>query len=414
MSPVRVSCPGCGALLSIAQATAASAVVRCPKCGSRFQTRFKQPTQEAPSAQEVPYNRSNENLEKIASGEPVRDSRRRQSLPRRKKKGRRVLWWILGSVGGFVLLVVIVCGSILYSLFGDEASLSPVPLKEARAGFQTQLIPNRFEADGPAPQPPPEIFQIVRYRSPAGNLVAYVTPDPEDGKKHPAIVWAHGGFGGIDDFQWAGDGDTRAFREAGLIVMCPSWRGENDNPGKYEMFYGEVDDAVAAIDYAAQLPYVDPSRVYLGGHSTGGTITLLTVEATDKVRAAFSFGGAPDIGNVVRLGGYGNTPFRASDKKERRLRSAIDFILHVRTPTFYFEGARDQGYISDARKMEKWARQAGAPVTVQIVPGGSHFDILQPISRMIASKILADTGPKCNITISAEEVTQAFGKAGGR
>ncbi len=50
--------------------------------------------------------------------------------------------------------------------------------------------------------------------------------------------------------------------------------GENDNPGQFELFYGEVDDAVAAIDYLRSVPYVDPSRIYLAGHSTGGSITL--------------------------------------------------------------------------------------------------------------------------------------------
>jgi prolyl oligopeptidase family protein len=148
------------------------------------------------------------------------------------------------------------------------------------------------------------------------------------------------------------------------IVMCPSWRGENDNPGKYEMFYGEVDDAVAAVEYVSRLPYVDPARIYMGGHSTGGTVALLAVEMTDKLRAAFPFGAAPDIGNVVRLGGYGNTPFNVGDRKERRLRSAIDFVSFIRTPTFYFEGADDSGYLADARKMEAWelpGRRSPAP-----------------------------------------------------
>ena len=37
-----------------------------------------------------------------------------------------------------------------------------------------------------------------------------------------------------------------------------------------------VEDVAAAILQAAQLPYVDASRIYLGGHSTGATLALLT------------------------------------------------------------------------------------------------------------------------------------------
>ena len=65
-------------------------------------------------------------------------------------------------------------------------------LAEARQGFQTKLV--RQESDGhPLPVPPPRMFQLVRFDSPAGKLGAYLTPDPKDGKKHPAIIWITGG-----------------------------------------------------------------------------------------------------------------------------------------------------------------------------------------------------------------------------
>jgi len=181
------------------------------------------------------------------------------------------------------------------------------------------------------------------------------------------------------------------------------------------MFFGEVDDAVAAVDYVASLPYVDPGRIYMVGHSTGGTVTLLTVEATTKLRAAFSFGGAPDIGRVCGPFGEGgfpgvDIPFPGRDKREQRLRSAIDYIHHVRTPTFYFEG-EDEGYIPDARKMETQARKSGAPVQVFEVMGGDHFDIPEPICKLIAKKIRADAGPTCSIAVTMPEVQKAFDDA---
>lgn len=53
--------------------------------------------------------------------------------------------------------------------------------------------------------------------------------------------------------------------------MIPSFRGEDRNPGSYEMFYGELEDLDAAYDWLAKQPWVDPDRIYLAGHSTGGT-----------------------------------------------------------------------------------------------------------------------------------------------
>ena len=44
-------------------------------------------------------------------------------------------------------------------------------------------------------------------------------------------------------------------------------RAENGNPGVYEGFYGEVDDAVAAGRFLASLPFVD-GRLPRSGGST--------------------------------------------------------------------------------------------------------------------------------------------------
>ena len=71
---------------------------------------------------------------------------------------------------------------------------------------------------------------------------------------------------------------TAAYRRAGIVMMYPSLRGGNDNPGRREGFLGEVDDILAAAEYLARESYVDPGRIYLGGHSTGGTLAMLAAE----------------------------------------------------------------------------------------------------------------------------------------
>jgi dipeptidyl aminopeptidase/acylaminoacyl peptidase len=283
-------------------------------------------------------------------------------------------------------------------------------LLRARARFQTHVVANpNFETDGPVDHPPPKLFRVVRYTSPVGPLAAYLSPDPGDGKKRPAVIYAHGGFGGINGFAW-GREPIAPFRDAGFVLFCPSWRGENDNPGQYEMFYGEVDDALAALDYVAKVPYVDPTRIYMVGHSTGGTVTLLTAEANPRLRAAFSFGGAPDLQQVD----YGNTPFDRKVGQEVRLRSPIHFVQGLKTPTFYFEGdlspegRPEDGYIPDARRMQGLAQAAKAPFTMYVVKGGTHFNIVRPICALLSDKLRADTGDQCNLSLSPEEVNQAF------
>lgn len=60
-------------------------------------------------------------------------------------------------------------------------------LVEARRGFTTKLEP-RERTSEPLPEAPRELFRTVRYDAAPGKLGAYLTPDPKDGKRHPAIV----------------------------------------------------------------------------------------------------------------------------------------------------------------------------------------------------------------------------------
>jgi dipeptidyl aminopeptidase/acylaminoacyl peptidase len=198
---------------------------------------------------------------------------------------------------------------------------------------------------------------------------------------------------------------VRAFLDAGLVLMCPSLRGENANPGSFEMFYGELDDLNAAADRLAALPYVDPERIYLAGHSAGGTLVLLAAASSDRFRAAFSFGGIPDVGAFAK--GRADTPFDLEVHDEIRLRSPTSFAGAIRKPTFYFEGLKAAN-VTALQRMEALAGKTGAPFHLHVVLDGDHFDILAPLTRLVARKIAEDTGPESAILITEDEVEQAF------
>jgi dienelactone hydrolase len=281
-----------------------------------------------------------------------------------------------------------------------------------------QCNPRLYDApprvpDPPARPPAASGLELVRYRSPAGLLKAYLTADPKDGRRRPGVLWAHGGFGGIGSNFWErpdprNDQTAAAFRDAGFVCMFPSWRGENDNPGRLELFYGEVDDLLAARDALARQTYVDPDRIYIAGHSTGGTLTLLAAVSTDKFRAAFSFGGCANLTPVVEDGrGYGNTPFDHRVPWEAGLRSAVHFVKAIKRPTFYFEGCRDgyeNGYCPDADRMAEKAKAAGVPFRAFALPWGDHFTILHKVTRLVAAKIQADTDAECRIAFTKDEL----------
>ncbi|MDE7272746.1 MAG: prolyl oligopeptidase family serine peptidase [Lachnospiraceae bacterium] len=276
---------------------------------------------------------------------------------------------------------------------------------EAHDAFQTTLAEQNND-DDPIPDPPEGVFDLVHYSSKVGDLAAYVSSDPGDGEKHPLIIWVVGGWGnGIDDFPWcypAWDDDQTgsAFWQAGVLTMYPSFRGGNGNPGYYETLFGEVDDLAAAYDYAASLPYVDPDRIYLGGHSTGGTRALLTAEYTDKFRAVFGFGA------VDKIEYHNNSQFTfdTDNEEEYKMRSPIYWLDSVKTPTFLIEGS--EGNSSNLKSIESTSQNDN--IHCYIMEGEDHWSVLAPLTRVIAQKILADTGEECNIAITQEELDEAM------
>jgi acetyl esterase/lipase len=277
-------------------------------------------------------------------------------------------------------------------------------LAEARKGFVTQLL-KRQKGSDPAEIPPADLFKLVKYRSTPGKMSAYLTPPPGDGRRHPAIIWIFGGFGNdIGATAWlkapsSNDQSASAFREAGIVMMYPSLRGGNDNPGFQEQFLGETDDVMAAADFLAKQDYVDPQRIYLGGHSTGGTLVLLVAELTNRFRAVFAFG---PVSNVSEYGAA-TLVFNSDDKNETDLRSPLRWLDDVQGPVFVLEGASGRSNISELRKLSRATRNP--VIHFHPINGANHFSTLAPVTRLIAKKILSDNGPACNIGFTDEELS---------
>lgn len=289
------------------------------------------------------------------------------------------------------------------------SEVKPLTLKEARSGFKTTLRPST-DPRTPMEMPPPQLFRAARYPAQAGEFGAYLTPDPHDGKKHPAIVWITGGdCNSIGDVWTPGphnnDQTAAAYRKAGIIMMFPSLRGGNTNPGLKEGFLGEVDDVLAATDYLAKQNYVDPKRIYLGGHSTGGTLVLLVAEYSNRYRGVFAFGPVDDVSSYGQDSGF--LPFDISDHKEVQLRSPIYWLSNVQSPTWVMEGTG--GNIESLRAMS--AKPDRSPnVHFMEIPNANHFETLAPSNELIADKILGDTGDVTNIVIASNELAANFAK----
>jgi acetyl esterase/lipase len=212
------------------------------------------------------------------------------------------------------------------------------PYLERRAGFQTHLT-----RSGPAPQaydevnPPPGV-EAITYRSGSLALRAWLAFPREavSGARVPAVAYLHGGFAfGDADFE-----DARAFLDAGFAVMCPTLRGENGNPGAFEMFLGEVDDAKAAIAWLSQNEKVDPAHLYVFGHSAGGIVSaLLSLHADVPIRHSGSVGGL--YGHALFDLMAEIVPFSQQAAAERSLRVLLGNTRWMRRAHHAYVGSED-------------------------------------------------------------------------
>ena len=269
--------------------------------------------------------------------------------------------------------------------------IGKTPLVLAKEIFNTHIIEQGNE-NWEAMIPPKEFFNLVSYKSSLGNLPAYISI-PKDSKiKNPAIIWLIGGMSnGISSTPWtemSSDNDQSAsiFRKNGIITMYVSRRGGNNNGGSNESFYGEVDDVINAAKYLASLDYIDPKRIYLGGHSTGGTLALLVAESTDIFRSIFV------LGAVARVSDYGQESlnYDISNATENKLRAPIEWLDSISTPTFIFEGSGGNIYSLFELK------QANKNALIKFYPiyGYDHFSLIYPLSSIIVDKIKSDVTNK--------------------
>ena len=261
-----------------------------------------------------------------------------------------------------------------------ELPESQVDLTTARKDFETKLrqriaAPQVGDTKLAAPD---NTAKRVTYHSGDLELVAWVSSPPQDVVPRPAVVYLHGGYS-LGKGDWD---DTQAFRNAGFVVMTPSLRGENGNPGNFEMFYGEVDDANAAGEYVAQLPYVDPERVYVAGHSIGGQLAVLSAQMKSPYRAAAAF--SP---SAIAITEWVTAIVESKDEDTRRqlvfdplnaeemlLRNPESFAAHLQIPLLMFK--ETQGY-------HPWfdfvyrAKSAKLAILEREIPG-DHFTMLAP------------------------------------
>jgi acetyl esterase/lipase len=376
--PIDLKCPRCGQKYSVPDA-AAGKTIRCRKCNVSVPV-------PAP-AKTFEDDFSSLDLDDTAYGSVEGDfpppppgrkkSRGSASKPKKKKQrsssgGGGAVKWVLITVAGVVALIVVCCGGIYFAgnrFFRGFVGSADVPegmtFQQWRDGFQTNLTTR-----GPAPQDydvetPFAGVEEVQYLSDGLQLKAWVYRPQGVPGPHPALVFFHGGFA-------FGSGDLEAcrpFMDAGFIVMAPMLRGENGNPGEFELFLGEVDDARAAVKWLAGQPGVDAARIYTFGHSVGGGVSaMLSLLEDVPIRHGGSSGGLYD--QTTFLGWSDIVPFE-STPEERSVRLLVGNTQHMKHQHYAYIGAEDDPFEVAIEQVHS-TMGPDSLLTIERVPG-DHF-----------------------------------------
>ncbi len=104
---------------------------------------------------------------------------------------------------------------------------------------------------------------------------------PDDGLKHPAIVYLHGG--GMSFADPSMERFHMELARRGLVVLAPHYLLDGTGwPHWHET-------AVNTVTLAASLPSVDPDRIGMAGLSMGGQVGLSTAARDPRIKAVAEF-----------------------------------------------------------------------------------------------------------------------------
>ena len=134
--------------------------------------------------------------------------------------------------------------------------------------------------------------QLIRYQSADGLEVpsfVYISAKPVR-RKRPAIVWLHGGLGGMSGNRF--DAPIQYFIDQGFVGLAPNYRSRGGFGKRLAQFGIAPRRSLTMLPlgatYLRGLSLVDGSRVGVIGFSFGGLLTLMTIAQRPELFAVAS------------------------------------------------------------------------------------------------------------------------------
>jgi dipeptidyl aminopeptidase/acylaminoacyl peptidase len=196
------------------------------------------------------------------------------------------------------------------------------------------------------------------------------------GNRHAAVILVHGGWGNRLQLL----AEARVFEKHGFGFLVYDSRACGESDGDLSTWGdSEQRDVVAALDYVAARPDIEPGRIGLLGHSIGASQVAMVGARDRRVHAVILYATWSSLEDEVRdkRKKFGELSLAPALWELRRV--GVDFdnvrpIDHMAEiaprPLLMITGGRDGD--TPPPVMERLFRLAGQPKDFWLVPGSDH------------------------------------------
>ena len=191
----------------------------------------------------------------------------------------------------------------------------------------------------------PPAPRAVTIEGPAGGLEARVEDPLPEGARHSivgVVCHPHPLHGGTMQNKVVHT-TARALQEAGAATVRFNFRGVGASSGRYDDGVGEIDDALAAVEWVRREFACD--ALWLAGFSFGAAVAL---RAAGQAKPARLITVAPPVGRII-----------------------VEPIDRPDSAWLVVIGDRDELVAADG--VRQWAASFKEPPSLLVVPGAEHF-----------------------------------------
>lgn len=244
------------------------------------------------------------------------------------------------------------------------------------------------------------IYQVnasqIIYTVDSLNISGYLVRPKIINQSLPVLIYNRGGnrnFGTISSYEL----NYLCFlAEQGYVVLASQYRGNSHSDGKDEIGGADLNDVLALISIADQLPYANSEKIGVLGFSRGGLMAYLASKATDKIDAIAVIGAPTDMFLLIknRPGMYTNVTLpligdTITMKEEYIKRSPIYWYDQINEPTLILHGSEDKRVnVLQANKIIKLMQKNHQKIKYKIFENGNHE--LSNIDDEIIDKYILD------------------------